>query len=101
MPKVIFKIFGLVRHYKLRFAVSQLSMLVAAFCIVAYASLIQALVDKGMVAGDVQAAVDVGIWMLILATVMAAAIALAGVQAVFFSQRAAYYIRHELYSQIQ
>ena len=101
MPKAIFKIFGIVRRYKLRFAVSQLAMLVAAFCIVGYASLIQALVDKGMVAGDVEAAVDVGIWMLVLAAVMGGAIAIAGVQAVFFSQGAAYYIRRELYNKIQ
>lgn len=101
MPKAIFKIFGLVSQYKLRFAISQFAMLVAAFCIVGYASLIQVLVDKGMVAGDVEAAVDVGIWMLVLAAVMGVAIAVAGVQAVFFSQGAAYYIRRELYNKIQ
>ena len=84
------------RDYKLRFAISQLAMLVAAVCIVWYASLISELVDKGMVAGDQETAVNVGIWMLVLAIAMGLSIAIAGSQAVFFSQGAALYIRREL-----
>ncbi|MDH5333361.1 MAG: ABC transporter ATP-binding protein/permease, partial [Thermoleophilia bacterium] len=101
MPTSILKIFALVRDYKARFLVSQLAMLVAAVCIVAYASLISDLVDKGMVAGDQEAAVDIGIWMLVLAVAMGASIAVAGSQAVFFSQGAAFYIRRELYDKVQ
>jgi ATP-binding cassette subfamily B multidrug efflux pump len=97
----ILKVFALVRDYKVRFLVSQLAMLVAAVCIVAYASLISDLVDKGMVAGDQEAAVDIGIWMLALAVVMGASIAVAGSQAVFFSQGAALYIRRELFDKVQ
>jgi ABC-type multidrug transport system fused ATPase/permease subunit len=97
----ILKVFALVRNYKVRFLVSQLAMLVAAVCIVAYASLISDLVDKGMVAGDQEAAVDIGIWMLVLAVAMGASIAVAGSQAVFFSQGAALYIRRELFDKVQ
>ena len=101
MPRSILRILGIVRDYKLRFVISQVGMLVAAVCIVAYASLISKLVDEGMVAGDQQAALDVGIWMLVLAVAMGVSIAIAGSQAVFFSQGVAYYIRRELYTRIQ
>jgi ABC-type multidrug transport system fused ATPase/permease subunit len=101
VPTSILKVFALVRDYKARFLVSQLAMLVAAVCIVAYASLISDLVDKGMVAGDQDAALDIGIWMLVLAVAMGAAIAVAGSQAVFFSQGAAFYIRRELFDTVQ
>ncbi len=101
MPTSILKVFALVRDYKARFLISQLAMLVAAVCIVAYASLISDLVDKGMVAGDQDAAVDIGIWMLVLAVAMGASIAVAGSQAVFFSQGAAFYIRRELFDKVQ
>jgi ABC-type multidrug transport system fused ATPase/permease subunit len=101
VPTSILKVFALVRDYKARFLVSQLAMLVAAVCIVAYASLISDLVDKGMVAGDQDAALDIGIWMLVLAVAMGAAIAVAGSQAVFFSQGAAFYIRRELFGKVQ
>jgi ABC-type multidrug transport system fused ATPase/permease subunit len=101
MPTSILRIFGIVREYKARFLISQVAMLVAAVCIVAYASLISRLVDEGMVAGDQQAAVDVGIWMLVLAVAMGVSIAIAGSQAVFFSQGVAFYVRRELYDKVQ
>jgi len=101
MPTSILRIFGIVRDYKARFVISQIGMLIAAVCIVAYASLISKLVDEGMVAGDQQAAVDVGIWMLVLAVAMGLSIAIAGSQAVFFSQGVAFYVRRELYNKVQ
>ena len=101
MPNSILRIFGIVRDYKARFVISQIGMLIAAVCIVAYASLISKLVDEGMVAGDQQAAIDVGIWMLVLAIAMGVSIAVAGSQAVFFSQGVAFYVRRELYNRVQ
>ena len=89
------------RDYKARFVISQIGMLIAAVCIVTYASLISKLVDEGMVAGDQQAAIDVGIWMLVLAIAMGVSIAVAGSQAVFFSQGVAFYVRRELYNRVQ
>ncbi len=101
MPTSLLRIVGIVRDYKARFVISQVGMLVAAVCIVAYASLISKLVDEGMVAGDQQAAIDVGIWMLVLAVAMGVSIAVAGSQAVFFSQGVAFYVRRELYNKVQ
>ncbi len=101
MPTSILRIFSIVRDYKARFVISQVAMLVAAVCIVGYASLISELVDEGMVAGDMDAAVDVGIWMLVLAVAMGISISIAASQAVFFSQGVAYYIRRELYTKVQ
>ena len=83
MPTSIFKVFRLFGYYKLRFFISQFMMLIAAICIVAYASLISPLVDKGMVGGDLETAIDIGIAMLVLAIVMAVAIAISASQAVF------------------
>ncbi|MDJ0792151.1 MAG: ABC transporter ATP-binding protein [Acidimicrobiia bacterium] len=101
MPTSIFQVFRLFGRYKLRFFISQFMMLVAAVCIVAYASLISPLVDEGMVNGDLEAALDIGIAMLVLVIVMGVSIAIAGSQAVFFSQGTAFYIRRELYNTIQ
>ncbi len=101
MPTSILKIFGLIRDYRLRFVISQLAMLMAAICIVAYASLIKELVDQGMVAGNQEAAVDVGIWMLGLTVLMGIAMTVAGSQAVFFSQGVGYYLRRELFDKVQ
>ena len=101
MPTSIFQVFRLFGQHKLRLFISQFMMLIAAVCIVVYATLISQLVDQGMVAGDLEAAVDVGIAMLALAIVMGASIAIAGSQAVFFSQGAAFLIRRELYRKIQ
>ncbi len=101
MPTSILRIFGLVREYKARFVISQLAMLVAAACIVVFASLIKELVDRGMVARDQDAALDAGIWMLVLAVAIGVLMTIAGSQAVFFSQGVAYYLRRELYAKVQ
>ena len=52
MPTSMFQIFRMFGQYKLRFFISQFVMLIAAVCIVGYASLISPLVDEGLVAGD-------------------------------------------------
>jgi len=101
MPTAILQVFRLFGQHKARFFISQFMMLIAAFCIVAYASLISSLVDDGMVAGDQEAALDIGISMVLLAIAAGASIAIAGTQAVFFSQGAAFYIRRELYNKVQ
>lgn len=101
MPTEILRVFRLFGLYKLRFFISQFTMLIAAVCIVVYASLISRLVDDGMVGGDLEAAVDVGIAMLLLAVVMAVSIAISASQAVFFSQGAALFIRRGLFNTIQ
>jgi ABC-type multidrug transport system fused ATPase/permease subunit len=101
MPTDIFKIFRIVLNYKARLIVSQVAMLVSALCMVAYATLISKLVDDGMVAGDQEAAIDIGLVMLLLALVMGISMAIAASQAVFFSQGVAFYVRRELYNKVQ
>ncbi|MFW2380376.1 MAG: ABC transporter ATP-binding protein [Acidimicrobiales bacterium] len=101
MPTAFFRIFALVGEYRWRFIVSQLAMAVAAIATVFFATLISALVDDGMVAGDEEAAISIGLQMILLALLMGTAMAIAASQAVFFSQGAAFMIRRRLYDQLQ
>ena len=101
MPTDIFKIFRIALNYKARLITSQVAMLISALSMVAYATLISKLVDDGMVAGDQEAAIDIGLVMLLLAMVMGISMAVAASQAVFFSQGIAFYIRRELYNKVQ
>ena len=101
MPTAFFRIFVLVKDYKWRFMVSQAAMAIAAIATVFFATLISALVDDGMVAGDQEAAISIGLQMIVLALVMGVAMAIAASQAVFFSQGAAFLIRRRLYDHLQ
>jgi ATP-binding cassette subfamily B protein len=101
MPTAFFRIFALVKDYKWRFIVSQVAMAIAAIATVFFATLISALVDDGMVAGDQEAAISIGLQMILLALLMGAAMAIAASQAVFFSQGAAFLIRRQLYDHLQ
>lgn len=101
MPTAFFKIFAFVKDYKWRFIVSQVAMAIAAIATVFFATLISALVDDGMVAGDQEAAISIGLQMILLALLMGAAMGVAASQAVFFSQGAAFLIRRRLYDHLQ
>lgn len=101
MPTAFFRIFALVKDYKWRFITSQVAMAVAAIATVFFATLISALVDDGMIAGDQEAAISIGLQMILLALLMGGAMAVAASQAVFFSQGAAFLIRKRLYDQLQ
>ena len=101
MLKSFRKIFSLVRLHKWRFFISQLMMFISALATVGYSTLITPLVNEGMVAGNAAAAVDIGLWMLLLAVVTGVCMAIAASQAVFFSQGAAYMVRRFLYEKIQ
>ena len=95
------RIFRIAQAHKLRFAASQIAMALAAICTVGYSTLISPLVNDGMIAGNSEAAVDVGIKMLMLAVGMGICMAIAATQAVFFSQSAGYEIRKRLYERLQ
>jgi ABC-type multidrug transport system fused ATPase/permease subunit len=101
MPTAFFRIFALVKDYKWRFIISQVAMAVAAIATVFFATLISALVDDGMIAGDQEAAISIGLQMILFALLMGGAMAIAASQAVFFSQGAAFLIRRRLYDQLQ
>jgi ATP-binding cassette subfamily B protein len=76
-------------------------MFIAALATVGYATLITPLVNQGMVAGDAQAALQIGIWMLLLGLLMGICMAIAASQAVYFSQGAGYVVRKRLFDKIQ
>ena len=101
MVKSFGQIFAIVKLHKLRFLISQLMMLIAALATVGYSTLISPLVNQGMVAGDAEAAVDIGINMMGLAVIMGIAMAVAASQAVYFSQGVAYVVRKLLFEKIQ
>lgn len=95
------RIFALVRRHRFRFFLSQFMMFIAALATVGYATLISPLVNEGMVAGNAEAALRYGLWMLVLGLVMGTCMAIAASQAVFFSQGAGYVVRSFLYDKIQ
>ncbi|MBK5108741.1 MAG: hypothetical protein JJE12_11445, partial [Anaerolineales bacterium] len=70
MVKSFRRIFGIVKRHRFRFFLSQFMMFIAALATVGYATLIAPLVNEGMVAGDAEAALRIGIWMLVLGVVM-------------------------------
>jgi ATP-binding cassette subfamily B protein len=93
--------FGITKKYRARLIGSQISLLISALATVGFATLTQGLVNQGMVAGDVEAVLNFGFWMLVLAVVAGITLAFAASQAVFFSQGSAYVIRAYLYEKIQ
>ncbi len=101
MIKSFGRIFSIVKRYRARFFLSQFAMFIAALCTVGYSTLITPMVNEGMVAGDAEAALRIGFWMLALAIVMGISMAFAASQAVFFSQGAGYLLRKHLYDKIQ
>jgi len=76
-------------------------MFIAALSTVGYSTLITPLVNEGMVNGNAEEALQIGIWMLLLAVVMGVCMSIAASQAVFFSQGIGYVVRRYLYEKIQ
>jgi ATP-binding cassette subfamily B protein len=101
MIKSMRRIFGIAKRYKGRLFLSQFMMFIAALATVGYSTLITPLVNEGMVAGDAEAALRIGIWMLVLGAVMGVCMSIAASQAVFFSQGTGYVVRKYLYDKIQ
>jgi ATP-binding cassette subfamily B protein len=89
------------KKYRARLVVSQVLVLISAIAVIGVASLNQQLINQGIEAGDVEAILDTGIWMLILAIVSGICLSGTAYLAVFFSQGTGYYIRSYLYKKIQ
>ncbi|MCP5016370.1 MAG: ABC transporter ATP-binding protein, partial [Ketobacter sp.] len=66
-----------------------------------YSTLIAPLINEGMVGGDLEAALRIGFWMLVLGLVVGISMAIAASQAIYFSQGTAYVLRKYLYDKIQ
>lgn len=101
MIKSFRRIFGITKRFRGRLFLSQFMMFIAALSTVGYSTLITPLVNEGMVAGDAEAALRIGVWMLVLAVIMGICMSIAASQAVFFSQGTGYVVRRYLYEKIQ
>ena len=70
MVKSFDRIFGITKRKRGRLILSQVMLFVAAIATVIYSSLITPLVNEGMGNGDIEAALRIGIWMLVLGVVV-------------------------------
>ncbi len=95
------RMFGLTKRYRIRLIGSQFLLLISALATVGFATLTQGMVNQGMQAGDPEAVLSIGFWMLMLAVIAGICMAIAASQAVFFSQGIGYVIRSHLYEKIQ
>ncbi len=101
MIKSLARMMGLYKRYRARLVVSQVLVLISAIAIIGVASLNQQLINEGIEAGDVEAILGTGLWMLVLALISGLALAGTAYLAVFFSQGTGYYVRAYLYRRIQ
>jgi len=101
MIKSLSRMFGMYKKYRARLVVSQVLVLISATAIIGVASLNQRLINEGIEAGDVEAILSTGLWMLVLALVSGLCLAGTAYFAVFFSQGTGYYVRSLLYRKIQ
>ncbi len=91
------RIFAIFKLYRGRLIVSQALLLLAACATIGFATLTQSMVNDGMRAGDAEAALRIGAWMLVLAVISGVLMATAAAIAIFFSQGVSYTIRTVLY----
>lgn len=101
MPKSMMRMFTIVTRFKGRLVASQLLLLVSALATVAFATLTQALIDDGVRAGDQEAILTIGFWMVVLAVIAGLTMLGAAGQSVFFATGTSYTIRSLLYSRLQ
>jgi len=101
MIKSLRRTFGMYKKYRARLVISQVLVLISATAIIGVATLNQQLINDGIEAGDVEAILSTGIWMLLLALISGLCLSGTAYLAVFFSQGTGYYVRSYLYRQIQ
>ncbi len=101
MIKSLRRTFGLYKKYRARLVISQVLVLISATAIIGVASLNQQLINEGIEKGDVEAILQTGFWMFVLALVSGLCLSGTAYLAVFFSQGTGYYVRSYLYRKIQ
>ena len=101
MIKSLRRTFGMYKKYRARLVISQVLVLFSAIAIIGVASLNQRLINEGIEAGDVEAILSTGFWMLVLAMISGLCLSGTAYLAVFFSQGTGYYIRSRFYQKIQ
>ncbi len=95
------KLLVIYRGYRGRLIISQLLLMISALASIGVATLMQRLINQGMLTGDVEVIIQTGIWMAALAVIAGVAMAGTAYFAVFFAQGTAYVVRAELYERIQ
>ncbi len=101
MVKSFRRLFVIYKGFRGRLFISQLLLMVSASCSIAIATLMQRIINEGMIAGDLFVIFGTSIWMAVLAVVAGGAMAGTAALAVFFAQGTAYFIRSELYNKVQ
>jgi len=95
------KLLVIYRGYRGRLVFSQVLLMISALASIGVATLIQRLINQGMLAGDVIVILQTGVAMAVLAVVAGVTMAGTAYYAVFFAQGTAYVVRAELYEKIQ
>lgn len=95
------RIFAIFKLFRGRLLLAQGLLFGAALATIGFATLTQGLVNDGMRAGDAQAALSIGFWMLVLAVVSGVLFASAAAITIFFAQGTSYTIRTVLYDKLQ
>lgn len=101
MIKSLIRTLFMYKKYRARLVISQVLVLISAIAIIGVASLNQQLINEGIEAGDVEAILSTGFWMLVLALISGLCLSGTAYLAVFFSQGTGYVIRTYLYRKIQ
>jgi ABC-type multidrug transport system fused ATPase/permease subunit len=101
MIKSLIRTMGMYKKYRARLVISQVLVLISATAIIGLASLNQQLINEGIEAGNVEAILNTGFWMLVLAVLSGLCLSGTAYLAVFFSQGTGYYVRSYLYNKIQ
>jgi ABC-type multidrug transport system fused ATPase/permease subunit len=101
MIKSLIRTMGMYKKYRARLVISQVLVLISATAIIGLASLNQQLINEGIEAGNVEAILNTGLWMLVLAVLSGLCLSGTAYLAVFFSQGTGYYVRSYLYNKIQ
>ncbi len=101
MLKSFRRMFVIYRGFRLRLVLSQVLLMISALATIGLATLIQQLINDGLLAGDPVVIIETGIWMTLLALIAGGSMAGTAAFAVFFAQGTAYLVRSELYDKIQ
>jgi len=101
MIKSLSRTFIIFKMYRGRLILSQILLLISAASTIGVASLIQKLINQGILANNLDVIVDTGLWMAGLALVGGLSMATTAALAVFFAQGVAFGLRKYAYDNIQ
>ena len=101
MLKSLSRTFIIFKMYRGRLILSQILLLISASSTIGVATLTQKLINRGIVARNMEVVLDTGLWMAVLALVGGLSMAATAALAVFFAQGVAFGLRKYAYDSIQ